>query len=305
MQNLLVVILGPTASGKTSIAVRLAREINGEIISADSRQVYRGMDIGTGKDLSEYDTGGDPVPYHLIDIMDPQDEFNLFAFRKRFFASFAEIRQRGRQPVLAGGTGLYLESVILDYQMHEVGENKELRARLSSWDMDELTAYYLSLGERKPHNTSDMTDRSRLIRAIEILTHKEEDGRHNPPRETFTPLVIGIRWERSDLRNRITERLATRLKAGLIEEVESLKAQGLSWSRLEAFGLEYRYVALYLQGQMTHEEMFKNLETKIHQFAKRQETWFRRMERKGVDIHWFPYHAWDAVKAMVKERLQE
>ena len=302
MQNL-VVILGPTASGKTSIAVRLACEINGEIISADSRQVYRGMDLGTGKDLSEYSAGDKPVPYHLIDIMDPQEEFSLFEFQKRFFSSFSAIRQRQKQPILAGGTGLYLESVILAYRMEEAGENKALRARLSSLNMEALTDYYLSFTAQKPHNTSDMMDRNRLIRAIEILAHpKETDGQqHHPP---VNAIVIGIQWERRDLRERITRRLKKRIDAGLIEEVQNLKTRGLTWSRLEAFGLEYRYIAYYLQGQMTRDEMFKQLEIKIHQFAKRQETWFRRMERKGVPIHWFPCHAYDAMKNIVQDHLR-
>jgi len=306
MQNFLVVILGPTASGKTSIAVRLACEINGEIISADSRQVYRGMDLGTGKDLSEYSVGNKSIPYHLIDIMDPQEEFNLFEFQKRFFSSFFAIKQRHKQPILAGGTGLYLESVILAYRMQDVGENKELRAHLSSLNMDALTDYYLSLAERKPHNTSDMTNRGRLIRAIEILTHcKETDVQHNHPHgETVNPIVIGIHWDRYDQRKRITQRLKKRIDAGLIEEVQNLKTRGLTWSRLEAFGLEYRYIAYYLQGKMTQDEMFKSLEIKIHQFAKRQETWFRRMERKGVHIHWFPYHAYDTIKDLVQNHLQ-
>ena len=307
MENPLIVILGPTASGKTSIAVRLAYETNGEIISADSRQVYRGMDLGTGKDLSEYNVEGKAIPYHLIDIMDPQGEFNLFTFQKCFSASFSAIKQRQKQPILAGGTGLYLESVILSYRMQEVEENKELRERLSLLNMDALTDYYLSFtNERKPHNTSDMTDRGRLIRAIEILTcRKETDNQHNHLHmETLTPVVIGIQWARHDLRKRITQRLQKRIDAGLVEEVQNLKTQGLTWSRLEAFGLEYRYIAYYLQGKMTQEEMFKHLEIKIHQFAKRQETWFRRMERKGVHIHWFPCHAYDAIKDTVQGHLR-
>jgi tRNA dimethylallyltransferase len=302
MENALVVILGPTASGKTSIAVRLAREINGEIISADSRQVYRGMDLGTGKDLSEYNMGGQSIPCHLIDIMDPQEEFNLFEFQKRFFASFSAIKQRQRQPILAGGTGLYLESVILAYHMPEAGENKELRARLAPLNMDALIDYYLSLAGKKTHNTTDMTDRSRLTRAIEILVQKKEDT--HPHVEAVDPIVIGIRWDRHDLRERITHRLERRINAGLIEEVQNLNARGVAWSRLEAFGLEYRCAASCLQGQMTREEMFRRLETQIHQFAKRQETWFRRMERKGVKIHWFPYHAYDAMKSIVQDHLR-
>jgi len=282
------VILGPTASGKTSLAVKLASEIDGEIISADSRQVYRGMDLGTGKDLSEYIVEGRFIPHHMIDIINPEEEFNLFEFQQRFVQYFKAIRERNKFPVLVGGTGLYLESVILHYQLTKVPENPALRERLAHLDMAALAEIYLSQTGAIAHNRSDLMDRNRLLRAIEIASHSVDDLDcvEQTALLSISPLVFGIRWNRAELRPRIRKRLKDRIDAGLIEEVERLKARGLSWERLDAFGLEYRYVALYLRCQLSFDDMFKVLETKIHQFAKRQETWFRRMERRGIDIHW-------------------
>jgi tRNA dimethylallyltransferase len=305
MRNNLVVILGPTASGKTSLAVKLACELDGEIISADSRQVYRGMDLGTGKDLSEYTGEGKPIPHHLIDIIDPEEEFNLFQFQRRFVQCFNEITARKKCPILVGGTGMYLESVILNYRLNRVAEDNRLRDRLADLDMDELIALFLSLAGNAPHNKTDMTDRNRLLRAIEIASHAGEDL-EEPEQEvlrTIYPVVFGIRWERSVLRERITKRLKARLDTGLIEEVKRLKEKGLSWERLDAFGLEYRYVSLFLLGKLTCEEMFKALETKIHQFAKRQETWFRRMERKGVDIKWLNGNNYEEISPYLKDMI--
>jgi len=302
MEKNLIVILGPTASGKTSLAVRLACEMNGEIISADSRQVYRGMDLGTGKDLSEYKREGRTIPYHLIDVIDPLEEFNLFQFQQLFSLSFLDITKRRKWPILVGGTGLYLESVILNYRLKKVEEDRALRERLSAMDMDALIELYLSFSGNIPHNKTDTTDRHRLIRAIEILSHSGDvmEGIEPAPFPEISPAVVGVRWERSELRRRITRRLQDRIKAGLIGEVERLKESGLSWERLDAFGLEYRYIALYLQGKLTEEEMFKTLETRIHQFAKRQETWFRRMERKGVNIHWINGLDYDEIMRYIK-----
>lgn len=298
----LVVILGPTASGKTSLAVKLAAEIDGEIISADSRQVYRGMDLGTGKDLSEYTNESHSIPYHLINIIDPEDEFNLFQFQRRFVQCFSEITDRKRFPVLVGGTGLYLESVILNYRLPEAPEDPELRRRLTQLDMDTLVDIYLSQTGGTAHNRSDLTDRNRLLRAIEIAG-KGRDNLESHEQEvlcSITPITIGIRWDRAELRERISKRLKARLDAGLVEEVKGLKEGGLAWERLDAFGLEYRYVSWYLRDRLTYEEMFKNLEIKIHQFAKRQETWFRRMERRGVDIYWVNGNDYDEISRYVK-----
>jgi tRNA dimethylallyltransferase len=280
----LIVILGPTASGKTALAARLAREIGAEIISADSRQVYRGMNLGTGKDLDDYTVDGFPVPFHLIDIVSPEEDFSVFEYQQRFYRCFAELSGRGILPVMVGGTGLYLESVIRAYGMCEVPENAELRQELAGREMEDLRDRFLS-SRPAAHNTSDLTDRARLVRAIEIAAYTDS---HPPPesRHRIIPLVIGIRWDRQVLRRRITERLNRRLSAGMIDEVRALRDSGLTWERLFYFGLEYRYIGLYLQGVMGYAEMCRTLNTKIHQFAKRQETWFRRMERQGIVIHW-------------------
>jgi tRNA dimethylallyltransferase len=305
MEKNLIVILGPTASGKTSLAVRLAREFDGEIISADSRQVYRGMDLGTGKDLSEYEMENRAIPYHLINVIDPVEEFNLFEFQRLLVQSFLDITGRKKWPILVGGTGLYLESVVLNYRLRKVGEDRQLRERLAVLDMDALRGLYLSFAGNAPHNKTDMTDRSRLVRAIEILSHARDasDASDLVAYPEISPIVIGVRWERSELRRRITRRLRDRIDAGLIGEVRRLKEEGLSWERLDAFGLEYRYISLFLRGILTEEEMFKTLETRIHQFAKRQDTWFRRMERKGVDIHWINGHDYEEMKEYIHTLL--
>jgi tRNA dimethylallyltransferase len=274
-----LVILGPTASGKTMLGVGIARELGGEIISADSRQVYRGMDIGTGKDLVEYGC----IPYHLIDILDPGEEFNVFRFQRLCFSVLKEIRDRGRLPIIVGGTGLYLDAVLRGYRMVEAPEDRELRDGLATQSTEELAARLLALNPRL-HNTTDLLDRERLVRAIEIaeyeLTHEPE------PLPEIRPVVFGVRWERSILRRRITARLKTRLDAGLIEEVERLHREGVAYETLEFYGLEYRFVARFLKGELNRNDLFQKLNAAIHDFAKRQETWFRRMERQGIEIHW-------------------
>lgn len=275
----LLVILGPTASGKTKIGVILAQALNGEIISADSRQVYRGMDIGTGKDLKEYGS----IPYHLIDIVDPGYEFSVFEFQRLFFKTFTEIQRRGHLPILVGGTGLYLDSVLRAYQMVEVPVNHALRQELSSLTNAEL-AERLKRVNPQLHNTTDLLDRERLIRAIEISEFSQ--NKRNLSFPEITPLVFGIRWPREILRKRIDRRLEERLQHGMIEEVERLQQKGISLERLASYGLEYRFVAKYLKGEFTFDEMQQKLQHAIHQFAKRQLTWFRRMERMGINIHW-------------------
>jgi tRNA dimethylallyltransferase len=281
----LLIVLGPTASGKTELAVRLAERISGEILSADSRQVYRGLDIGTGKDLAEYSRGGTVVPYHLIDILSPDDEFCVFAYQEHFDRCFKSIMERERVPIMVGGTGLYLDAVVRDYRMPAVPENRELREELEAEEMESLRRRLLSLSG-EPHNSTDLLERNRLTRAIEIADftlHHPDAIRSRIP---VAPLVLGIRWERDVLRRRITERLASRMEEGMIEEVLRLRQQGISWERLDSFGLEYRYIARFLQGRMGSEEMFCKLNTSIHQYAKRQETWFRRMEKQGIKIWW-------------------
>jgi tRNA dimethylallyltransferase len=275
----LLVILGPTASGKTRLGVELARRLSGEIISADSRQVYRGMDIGAGKDLAEYGN----VPYHLIDIVDPGYEFNVFEFQRLFLEAFSDIQSRGRLPVMVGGTGMYLEAVLKGYRLVEVPENSELRKELASLSLEEL-AERLRQANPRLHNTTDLLEHGRLVRALEITTY--ENGHEPDPLPEMEPVILGIRWERSTLRQRITGRLKERLDQGLIEEVESLHRSGVPYETLEFYGLEYRFVARYLKGDISRNDMFQKLNSAIHDFAKRQETWFRRMERNGTVIRW-------------------
>ncbi|NVN90007.1 MAG: tRNA (adenosine(37)-N6)-dimethylallyltransferase MiaA [Desulfuromonadales bacterium] len=277
----LLTILGPTASGKTRLAVGLAGEFGGEIISADSRQVFRGMDIGTGKDLHEYGA----VPHHLIDILDSGAEFSVFDFQRLFFSSFSEITERGRLPVLCGGTGLYLDAILRGYRMVAVPEDPELRLDLENRSTDELVAM---LRELKPHlhNTSDLLERSRTVRAIEIARYESEITTRQEPYPDIRPLTIGIRWERSALRARITERLRLRLESGMIDEVRHLHEEGVAWERLDYYGLEYRYVGAFLKGELNRNDLFQKLNSAIHDFAKRQENWFRKMERNGVVINW-------------------
>lgn len=298
----LIVILGPTASGKTNVAARLAFDLGGEIISADSRQVYRGMNIGTGKDLNQYMIDGRQVPYHLIDIIMPDEEFNLFAFQKRFYEIFSALVKKNVLPVLVGGTGLYLESVLLAYDLPEAPVDEKRRNDLRYRTTSELQDLLLDLNPRL-HNRTDLEDSERLIRAIEIeLARKDQRGKKERPQ--VDAAVFGIQWERAVLRKRITKRLDERLKEGMLEEVSSLHSAGLSWERLESFGLEYRFAALYLQNRMPFDEMKDKLNIAIHQFAKRQETWFRRMERKGVPIHWIPGDDYPLLKENVIRRLR-
>ena len=277
----LITVLGPTASGKTRLAVALARELSGEIISADSRQVFRGMDIGSGKDLHEYGE----VPYHLIDILESGAEFSVFAFQRLFRDAFEDISARGRLPVLCGGTGLYLDAVLRGYRMVEVPEDRLLRDELEGRSADELAAL---LRELRPdqHNTSDLLERGRTIRAIEIARFEQGNAAVQEPQPEIRPMTIGIRWERSELRRRITERLRQRLENGMIEEVQRLHEGGVAWERLDYYGLEYRYIGAFLQGKMNRNDMFQRLNSAIHDFAKRQENWFRKMERNGVTINW-------------------
>jgi tRNA dimethylallyltransferase len=277
----LLTILGPTASGKTRLAVALARELEGEIISADSRQVFRGMDIGSGKDLHEY---GD-VPYHLIDILESGEEFNVFTFQRLFYESFRNIAARQRLPVLCGGSGLYLDAVLRGYRMTEVPEDDQLRSRLDMLDADELAA---ELRQLRPdqHNTSDLLDRSRTIRAIEIARYENGQTGSQPDLPKVSPVVIGTRWERGELRKRITERLQLRLDNGMIEEVQRLHDAGVAWERLDYYGLEYRYIGAFLQGRLNRNDMVQKLNSAIHDFAKRQGNWFCNMEKKGVVINW-------------------
>ncbi len=280
-----LVVLGPTASGKTRLAVRLAHALgDAAVLSADSRQVYRGLDIGSGKDLDEYAVDGEPVPYHLIDIAGLDTEFSVFHYQKAFFEVFENLRRRNTLPVVAGGTGLYLEAVLSGYAMTEAPENPELRRELEALSNEELAERLTAL-KPSPHNTSDIADRARNVRAIEIAEYTRE----HPPKALpkIDALVLGTRWERGELRGRIQHRLIERLDGGMIEEVERLHAEGNSWERLEWLGLEYRHAAQFLRGEIKNRNDLKQkLNAAIARFAKRQETWFRKMERNGTVIHW-------------------
>ncbi len=277
----LLVLLGATASGKTRTGVALACILGGEIISADSRQVFRGMDLGTGKDLDEYGE----IPHHLIDIRDAGEEFSVFDFQRAFLAAWETIRHRERFPLLVGGTGLYLDAVLRGYRLVEVPENPRLRRELATCSDEQLRQRLLRLKPRQ-HNTTDLEDRQRLIRAIEIAEGEARAAADLPPWPDLQPLVFGLRWDRQQLRQRIRRRLDERLAQGLVDEVRRLHAAGVDWSRLEYYGLEYRHIARYLQGQAGYNDMRQRLAGDIGRFAKRQETWFRRMERQGIRIRW-------------------
>ena len=277
----MLAVLGPTASGKTRLAVALARELGGEIISADSRQVFRGMDIGSGKDLHEYEQ----VPYHLIDILDAGGEFSVFDFQRRFLSAFAEIAARGAFPILCGGSGMYLDAALRGYRMVEVPRDDSLRAELAAKTNVELVEELCRL---KPdqHNSTDLLDRERTVRAIEIARTEAINCLSSEPFPPLQKAVIGIRWEREALRRRITDRLRGRLDNGMIEEVQRLHDGGIAWERLDYYGLEYRYVGAYLRGDLDRNDMFQRLNSAIHNFAKRQGNWFQRMERHGIAINW-------------------
>ncbi|MBE6296474.1 MAG: tRNA (adenosine(37)-N6)-dimethylallyltransferase MiaA [Bacteroidales bacterium] len=281
----MLAVVGPTACGKTSLAVDLALSIDGaEIISADSRQVYRGMDIGTGKDLAEYTRGDVTVPSHLLDIVDAGEKYNLFEFQHDFLKAYEDIKARGAYPVMCGGSGLYVESVLRGYRLLPVPENPALRASLEEKSLEELTA--ILAGYKSLHNNTDTDSKKRAIRAIEI----EEYYLSRPVEERSFPqinaLVVGVSVDREVRRERISRRLRERLKEGMVEEVRALLDDGLDPEQLIYYGLEYKYLTLYLTGAMGYDDMVRGLEIAIHQFAKRQMTWFRGMEKRGVDIRW-------------------
>lgn len=280
----IITILGPTASGKTSLAVALANQLDAEIISADSRQVYEGMNIGSGKDLSEYSIDNKIIPYHLIDIRKAGEKYNLFEFQEDFQQTYAQLRSKSILPILCGGTGLYIEAVLKAYQLLQVPENKILRAELGNKSLEELRVILSSY--RNLHNKSDFDTTKRAIRAIEIAHYTENSDPEKHKFEPLNSLIIGLDLDREIRRQKISKRLISRLNEGLIEEVKSLLDSGIASEDLIYYGLEYKFVTLYLTGQLQYKEMVSQLEIAIHQFAKRQMTWFRGMERRGFTIHW-------------------
>ena len=280
----LITVLGPTASGKTRFAVQLADRLGAEIISGDSRQVYRRMDLGTGKDLDDYRIGDRSVPYHLIDIVEPGTKYNVFEYQRDFLAAYNDIRRRGRKAVLCGGTGLYIESVLRAYRLSPVPQNPELRERLADKSLEELTALLATY--KSLHNTTDVDTAQRAIRAIEIEEYYRQTPLDRRPFPKIESLTLGVDVSREVRRERISQRLRKRLDEGMCGEVERLLAEGIKPEDLIYYGLEYKYVTLYVTGQITFDEMAQQLEIAIHQFAKRQMTWFRGMERRGTPILW-------------------
>ena len=281
----LIVILGCTATGKTNVAVNLANKINGEVISADSRQVYRGMDVGTGKDLSEFTVDGIEIPHHLIDIVDAGAEYNVFEYQRDFLKAYESIQKRGNQAILCGGTGMYLEAVLKGYRLLDIPNDEQLRAVFENKTTEELVAELLKYKEL--HNTTDSIERDRIIRAIEIAKYEAENQALINDYPNIEAKIFGIQFDRNVIKERITKRLKHRLKhEGMIEEVEGLIASGVAPERLKFYGLEYKLITQYLLGEIDRMEMFNKLNIAIHQFSKRQATWFRKMEKNGFKINW-------------------
>lgn len=298
----LITILGPTACGKTELAAKLAAKLNAEIISADSRQVYRGMDIGTGKDLEDYMIHGQQIPYHLIDIAEPGSKYNLYRYQQDFHKAYQDIVNRGKQPILCGGTGLYIEAVLKGYALSTVPQNPALRAEMQKKTIEQLTQILTDLKQKSGsnmHNTTDIDSHQRAIRAIEIETYNLDHATEIRKLPAIHSIVVGINIDREERRQKITKRLKQRLEGGMIDEIRGLLDKGIPAEDLIYYGLEYKYVTEYVIGKLSYEEMFRQLEIAIHQFAKRQMTWFRGMERRGTTIHWL-----DA-KLSTEEKINE
>lgn len=280
----LITVLGPTASGKTAFAAALAERLDTEIISGDSRQVYRAMDIGTGKDLSDYVVAGKRIPYHLIDIRNPGDKYNVFEYQHDFFRVYNELRAKGKLPILCGGTGMYIEAVLKGFRLLDVPQNPELRNTLKGKTLKELET--ILSGYKVLHNKTDVDSAQRAIRAIEIEEYYTQQAPEQNEYEPINSLIIGLQIDRDLRREKISKRLRTRLDEGMVEEAERILATGVSPEDLMYYGLEYKFLTLYIIGELTYDDMVSQLEIAIHQFAKRQMTWFRGMERRGFTIHW-------------------
>lgn len=300
----MLTILGATASGKTAVATHAAQMLDGEVISADSRQVYRGMDLGTGKDLHDYKLDGQQIPYHLIDIVDAGYEYNVFEYQNDFIDVYHDVTGRGKFPVLCGGSGLYLEAVLKNYKLIQVPRNEALRTELEPKTIEELTEVLKSY-KSDLHNTTDLETTKRAIRAIEIEAYLAEHPEVDTSMPEINSLVVGVKFDRLSRRRRITERLKQRLDEGMLDEVQQLLDKGLTADQLTYYGLEYKYLTLHLIGELSYDDMFSSLETAIHQFAKRQMTWYRRMERQGTQIHWLDgYQSLDDKLARINSLLE-
>ncbi len=299
MKYNLITILGPTAVGKTRLAALLANRFDGEIISADSRQVYKGMDIGTGKDLNDYIIDGKKIPYHLIDVINPSEEFNLFLFKKLFCNSFININSRNKIPFLVGGTGLYLHSVLKKYDLTEINFSNEKYLQLSEMNITELQELLKKLNPHL-HNTTDLLDKERIIKAIIISGgQKEKDTVMDIE---INSLVLGINIERTEVKKRITARLKHRLDNGMIDEVKKLINSGVTYSKLDFFGLEYKFIGKYLRGELNYNDMYQKLNSAIHDFAKKQMTWFRKMEREGIEINWISAGDFNSAEKIIRTK---
>lgn len=285
IKNRLIVILGPTATGKTTLAANLANRLSGEVISADSRQVYRGMDIGTGKDLADFEIEGNKISHHLIDIVDAGEEYNVFRYQNDFLKAYENITQRNKTPILCGGSGLYIDAVVKGYRFLEVPENILLRQELELKSIDELNSMLLNY--KVVHNTTDSIYKKRIIRAIEVAGFQIENKALIRDFPNLNHIIFGIDFDREIIKKRITQRLKNRLEnEGMIDEVKQLIAKGVDPEKLKFYGLEYKLITQYLQNELNYNDMFQKLNTAIHQFAKRQSTWFRKMEKDGFKIHW-------------------
>lgn len=295
----LITVLGPTACGKTKLAAALAYYFEGEIISADSRQVYKRMNIGTGKDLQEFTLNGRQIPYHLIDVVEPEEEFNLYLFKEHFSKAFQSITAKQKIPFLTGGTGLYLSAILQRYHLAKTDFTSGRKDELENFSEEKLLGLLRFINPIL-HNTTDLLDKERLIKAI--LVAEADPGEETDKSVPVSSFTIGIHLERKIVKERITGRLKFRLQNGMIEEVEQLVADGITFEKLNFFGLEYRYIALYLQKELNYNDMFQKLRSAIHQFAKRQMTWFRKMEREGVVINWLPEADFEEAKNLIESK---
>ena len=287
--------------GKTKFSVELARRFKGEIISADSRQVYKYMDIGTGKDLKDYETGSTSIPFHLIDIIEPSEEYDLYKFQHDFFSVYSGITRRNKIPFLVGGTGLYIHSILKGYKLTDAGFEGPRYEELQKMESSELAALLKSLSEDL-HNTTDLLDRERTIRAVLIAEAGRNQSADSIPE--FDPLVLGISVERKKLKMKITKRLKARIQQGMIDEVNALLERGITHEKLQFFGLEYKFVSMYLKGELNYNDMFQKLNSSIHKFAKRQMTWFRKMEREGIIIHWLSPDESDKANSLISDYIK-